>query len=132
MMIVFEILLLVGGVFLVGSILMQQGKSHGLSGSIAGGAETFFGKEKGAQIDSRLSKATSVIGVVFVVIALVVYVIQPTYTTNYTYKNLASWQYVSSYYSAPQADADKDDTADTTGSEGTTEADTNGGESDAE
>ena len=34
------ILLLVAGVVVVAAVLLQQGKAHGLSGAIAGGAET--------------------------------------------------------------------------------------------
>lgn len=74
---VFEILLLVAGVFLVGAVLMQHGKSHGLSGAIAGGAETFFGKEKGKHFDRVISRWTTVIGVAFVLIVLVVYILMP-------------------------------------------------------
>lgn len=74
---IFEILLLVAGVFLVGAVLMQHGKSHGLSGAIAGGAETFFGKEKGKRFDRVISRWTTVIGVAFVVIVLIVYILMP-------------------------------------------------------
>ena len=59
---VFQILLLVFGAFLVVAVLMQHGKSYGLSGTISGGAETFFGKEKGGKIDKILARATTVIG----------------------------------------------------------------------
>ena len=59
---IFEILLLVAGVFLVAAVLMQQGKAHGLSGAIAGGAETFFGKEKGKRYDRLISRWTTIIG----------------------------------------------------------------------
>ena len=37
------------------TVLFQSSKSQGLSGSIAGGAETFFGKNKGRSRESRLS-----------------------------------------------------------------------------
>ena len=33
---------------LIAVVLMQHGKQQGLSGAIAGGAETFFGKNKGS------------------------------------------------------------------------------------
>lgn len=46
-------------------VLMQSGKSAGLSGTIAGGAETFFGKSKGRTIDAILGKWTVVAAVVF-------------------------------------------------------------------
>lgn len=48
-------------------VLLQHGKQQGLSGSIAGGAETFFGKNKGRTIDAMLKKFTSVIAILFIV-----------------------------------------------------------------
>ena len=47
-------------------VLMQHGKQQGLSGAIAGGAETFFGKNKGRTIDAVLKKVTAVVAVLFV------------------------------------------------------------------
>lgn len=52
-------------------VLLQSGKQAGLSGSIAGGAETFFGKNKGRTIDGILSKWTSVAAIVFIVTSVV-------------------------------------------------------------
>ena len=74
--IVLGIILLVGAVFLVVAVLMQHGKAKNLSGTIAGGAETFFGKTKGRAIDKVLSTVTSVVAVVFVALVLCVYVMQ--------------------------------------------------------
>ena len=54
-------------VALIITVLMQSGKTQGLSGSIAGGAETFFGKNKGRTIDGILSKVTSVLAILFVI-----------------------------------------------------------------
>ncbi|MBE6562291.1 MAG: preprotein translocase subunit SecG [Ruminococcaceae bacterium] len=76
--IVFGIILLVAALFLIVAVLMQQGKSHNLSGTIAGGAETFFGKEKAKAANRGLSIATSIIAVVFVLIVLGFYVSQAT------------------------------------------------------
>ncbi|MBO5110500.1 MAG: preprotein translocase subunit SecG [Clostridia bacterium] len=70
------IVLLVAAIFLVVAVLMQNGKSRRLSGTIAGGAETFFGKEKGKAIDKKLSKITAIVAVVFVVFTLVAFLIQ--------------------------------------------------------
>ena len=54
---------------LIATVVLQSGKSAGLSGSIAGGAETLFGgKKKG--LDEMLAKATMVLGVVFGVITM--------------------------------------------------------------
>ena len=52
-------------------VLMQSGKDKSLSGSIAGGAETFFGKSKASTMDKVLSKLTIVGSVLFVVLAIV-------------------------------------------------------------
>ena len=67
--------LLAMGAFLIVAVLMQHGKDHGLSGTIAGGAETFFGKDKGTRIDRMLGKLTTIVGIIFVVIVIVVYVV---------------------------------------------------------
>ena len=80
--IVLGIILLVGAVFLVVAVLMQHGKAKNLSGTIAGGAETFFGKTKGRAIDKVLSTVTSVVAVVFVVLVIAVYAIQPDVNYN--------------------------------------------------
>ena len=74
--IVFAIILLVAAVFLTIAVLMQSGKSHNLSGTIAGGADTFFGKTKGKTIDRVLSKLTTVVAIVFALLVIVVHVIQ--------------------------------------------------------
>lgn len=52
---------------------MQSGKSEGLSGSIAGGAETFFGKKKG--MDELLGKLTSVFAVLFIITSVVLAIV---------------------------------------------------------
>lgn len=56
-------------------VLMQSGKAQGLSGSIAGGAETFFGKNKGKTIDGILSKVTAVIAILFIVCSVALSVV---------------------------------------------------------
>ncbi len=57
-------------VVLVVVVLMQHGKQQGLSGAIAGGAETFFGKNKGRTIDAMLRKFTAVMAVLFIISSL--------------------------------------------------------------
>jgi preprotein translocase subunit SecG len=56
-------------------VLMQSGKSAGLSGTIAGGAETFFGKNKGRTIDAMLNKYTTFAAIAFLVTSIVLYFI---------------------------------------------------------
>lgn len=56
---------------LIASVVLQSGKSAGMSGSIAGGAETIFGgKKKG--IDELLAKATMILGALFAVVTLTI------------------------------------------------------------
>ncbi len=51
-------------------VLMQEGKSAGLSGSINGVADTYWGKNKGRSIEGALSKITTVLAVLFIVISV--------------------------------------------------------------
>ncbi len=51
-------------------VLLQHGKQQGLSGAIAGGAETFFGKNKGRTVDVMLKKFTSVVAILFIALSL--------------------------------------------------------------
>lgn len=71
------ILLIVMAVFLVIAVLMQSSKDHRLGSSIAGGAETFFGKAKGKSMDALFNKLTTVIAIIFVLLVVILYVIQP-------------------------------------------------------
>jgi len=57
---------------LIAIVLLQSGKSAGLSGSIAGGAETFFGKNKGRTLDALLSKYTAVAAIAFLITSIAI------------------------------------------------------------
>ena len=72
---VLGIAILVMGLFLIFAVLMQSGKDKRLSGSIAGGAETFFGKSKANTWDKILARLTTIVSIVFGVLVLVMYVI---------------------------------------------------------
>ena len=78
MQIAIGIILIISAIFLIVAVLMQHGKSHNLSGTIAGGAETFFGKTKGSTLDKKLSKLTTVVAIIFCVLVLISYLIQDT------------------------------------------------------
>jgi preprotein translocase subunit SecG len=54
---------------LIAFVLLQSGKSAGLSGSIAGGAEQIFGKKKG--MDDLLARYSTVTAVLFIATSLV-------------------------------------------------------------
>ena len=70
---VLGIVLLVFAIALIVLVLIQSGKDKRLSGTIAGAAETFFGKSKAADNEKKLSIATTVLSIVFAVIVLVMY-----------------------------------------------------------
>ena len=55
---------------LVAIVMLQSGKSAGLSGAIAGGADTFLSKNKAKSADARLAKMTEWVAIVFMVLTL--------------------------------------------------------------
>ena len=59
------------GLFLIAVVLLQSGKSAGLSGAIAGGADTFLSKNKAKSVDAKLAKMTKWVAILWVVLTLV-------------------------------------------------------------
>ncbi len=53
---------------LIAAVVLQSGRSAGLSGSITGGAETLFGKKKG--MDELLGKVTIIVAAFYAATAL--------------------------------------------------------------
>ena len=72
---VLGIILIVMAAFLVVAVLMQSGKDKRLSGSIAGGSDTYYGKSKGRSFDKILSRLTTIVALLFAVLVVVMYVI---------------------------------------------------------
>ena len=50
-------------------VLMQEGKNAGLSGSISGAAETYWGQNKGRSIEGKLVMITRILGALFLIFA---------------------------------------------------------------
>ena len=73
--IILTVLQLLSGLAVTLIVLLQSGKSSGLSGVIAGGAETFMSKGKAKTLDAKLAKMTKWFGLAFVVLTLVLTVI---------------------------------------------------------
>ncbi len=69
---ILTIILLAVDIFLIAVILLQEGKSAGLSGAISGGADTFLSKNKAKSWDAKLARWTKWVAIAFVVIALVI------------------------------------------------------------
>lgn len=68
--IVLGIVLIVTSIALVAVVLFQEGRQAGLSGAIAGGAETFLGKNKSKTIEQKLVNITKVLASIFFVLSL--------------------------------------------------------------
>lgn len=63
-------LLVIVSLGLIAVVLLQSGKSAGLSGAISGGAEQLFGKQKARGIDLVLHRVTVVLSVLFFAITI--------------------------------------------------------------
>lgn len=70
MQLALTILQLLSAVAVTLVVLFQSGKSAGLSGAIAGGAETFLSKGKAKTLDAKLARATKWLALVFVLLTL--------------------------------------------------------------
>ena len=67
---VLAIVLVIVCVVTVIVVLLQESRSAGLSGAIAGGAETFFGKGKGKSMEKKLEKITKILVVALFILTL--------------------------------------------------------------
>lgn len=69
------ILFVIVGIAITILVLLQEGKSAGLTGSISGAAETYWGKNKGRSMEGALEKATKILGTAFILLAIVLYML---------------------------------------------------------
>ena len=65
------IVLILSAIVIIVLVMLQQSQQQGLSGAIAGGAETFLGKSKSKTIEQKLVKITKILAIVFFVLSLV-------------------------------------------------------------
>ena len=86
--------LLVSACVIVIAVLLQKSSDEGLSGTIAGGSDTFYGKDKSAHTERKLFKWTVVFSVIFAICVIAVYVIQPDHADGYA---LDGWKSLSNY-----------------------------------
>ena len=72
MEIAITIIQLIACVVLCAIVLIQSGKSSGLSGALGGGSnDTFLAKNKAKTLDARLARMTKWVAIVFIVLTLV-------------------------------------------------------------
>lgn len=55
---------------LIGVVMLQSGKSAGLSGALSGGADTFLSKNKAKTLDVRLAKMTKWVAFLFMFLTI--------------------------------------------------------------
>ena len=65
------IIQLLCGLVLIAVVMLQSGKSAGLSGAIAGGVDTFLSKNKAKTWDAKLAKMTKWVAIVYMELTLV-------------------------------------------------------------
>ena len=70
---IIQVILAVG---LVVIVTIQSGKSAGLSGAIAGGADTFLSKNKAKSVDAKLARWTKWVAIAWVVLTMALCLMQ--------------------------------------------------------
>lgn len=68
---ILTIIQVLGALFLIAVVLLQSGKSAGLSGAIAGGMDTFLAKNKAKGWDAKLARWTKYVAILFMVLTLI-------------------------------------------------------------
>ncbi|AMX82380.1 preprotein translocase subunit SecG [Geobacillus subterraneus] len=71
-------LLVIVSIALIVVVLLQSGRSAGLSGAITGGAEQLFGKQKARGLDAVFQRVTVVLAILFFVLTILVTYVQPS------------------------------------------------------
>lgn len=69
---VLKVLLLIVSLAMIAVVLLQSGRSAGLSGAISGASEQLLGKQKARGLDALLGKLTVVIAILFILLTLLV------------------------------------------------------------
>ena len=70
---ILSVIHVLGAIFLIAVILLQSGKSAGLSGAIGGGGgDTFMSQNKSRSLDARLARITKWVAIGFTLITLVI------------------------------------------------------------
>ena len=75
---VLTVVQVLAALFLTFVVLAQSGKSAGLSGAIAGGADTFLSKNKAKSWDAKLARWTKWVAIGFMILTLVLCLLPDT------------------------------------------------------
>ena len=63
-------------VAVIAIVMLQSGKSAGLSGAISGAADTFLSKNKAKSVDAKLARWTKWVAIAWVVLTLALCLMQ--------------------------------------------------------
>jgi preprotein translocase subunit SecG len=69
--IILTVIQMLSCLFLVAVVLLQSGKSAGLSGAISGGIDTFMSKNKAKGWDAKLARWTKWVAILFILLTLI-------------------------------------------------------------
>ncbi|MDD6023703.1 MAG: preprotein translocase subunit SecG [Oscillospiraceae bacterium] len=68
---IITVIQVISALALIMVVMLQSGKNAGLSGAIAGVADSFLSKSKASTWDAKLTRATKWVAIVFIVLTLV-------------------------------------------------------------
>ncbi len=72
--VILNILMVIAALVMIVTVLMQSSDTDGM-GALTGGSDTFFGKNKNNTLEGKLSNATKISSIVFVVLAIVMLIV---------------------------------------------------------
>ena len=75
LIVILTVILAIDSLALIAVVLLQEGKSAGLSGAISGAAETYFGKNRGRTMEGKLERITKILAAVLIVLSFVIYLL---------------------------------------------------------
>ncbi len=90
------VVLLLAALFIIAVVTIQKTGDEGLSGTIAGGSETYYGKDKSMKKGRNLNKWMLIVSIVFALAVVVVYVMQPDYASQ---PAVDAWQDINEFSS---------------------------------
>ncbi len=76
------IVLLISAIFIVLAVMFQDSNEDGLSGTISGKSDTYYGKDKSTHKNRMLHKWTLIFAVIFALAVFFVYAMQPDLVTK--------------------------------------------------
>ena len=72
---IITIIQLLCGLAIIFIVMLQSGKSAGLSGAIGGVADSFLARNKAKTMDAKLARATKWVGAVFLILTLILLIL---------------------------------------------------------